>query len=290
MPLSPYDDRDGQIWMNGKTVPWRDAKVHVLSHGLHYGSGVFEGLRCYNGKVFKLSEHSQRLIDSGKIMDMVIPYSVEQLDEACKTVLKINNIRDGYVRPLAWRGSEQMAISARETKIHVIVAAWEWPSYFSKEAQNTGISLKMSHWRRPPPDSAPVHAKASGLYMICTLSKHEAEAAGYADALMLDWRGRVAEATGANFFMVKDGELHTPVPDSFLDGITRRTIIAIAKNKGITVHERPVMPDELALAEECFVTGTAAEVTPVGRIDTYNYKIGPVTCLLRDEYMKMVRS
>lgn len=289
MALLPYDDRDGQIWMDGDFIPWREAKVHFLTHTLHYGSGVFEGIRAYNGKPFKLEEHNQRLIDSARIMDMNIPYSLEEINQACLDAMKANNLTDAYLRPLAWRGSEQMGVSAQQTKIHLGIAAWEWPSYFGDEAMEKGIRLKISRWRRPQPDSAPVQAKACGLYMICTLSKHEAEAAGYNDAMMLDYRGRVAEGTGANFFMVKDGEIHTPVADCFLNGITRRTVIDLAKEDGITVIERPIMPDDLAIADECFVTGTAAEVTPVGCIDTHEYPVGPVTRLLHNKYMKLVK-
>lgn len=288
--LIPYDDRDGQIWMDGKFVPWREAKVHYLTHALHYGSGVFEGVRSYGGNIFKLREHSERLLDGCKIMDMKLDMTVEQIDQACIDTLKANNLTDAYLRPMAWRGAEQMGVTAKKAKIHFAVAAWEWPSYFSAEARAKGIALKTSRWRRPAPDSAPVHAKACGLYMICTLSKHEAEDAGCNDALMLDYRGQVAELTGANFFMAIKGELHTPRPDCFLDGITRRTIIDIAKANGINVIERAIMPDELALAEECFATGTAAEVTAIGKIDEHAYSVGPITSLIRDEYEKLVRT
>ncbi|MDD9900047.1 MAG: branched-chain amino acid aminotransferase [Alphaproteobacteria bacterium] len=290
MSLVPYCDRDGQIWLNGNFVPWRDAKVHFLSHALHYGSGVFEGIRSYDGMIFKLEEHNRRLLDGCKIMDLKCPYSLEEINAACVDTLKTNNITDGYLRPLIWRGSEQMGVSAQKTTINLAVAAWEWPNYFSAEAREKGISLKISSWRRPPPDCAPVHAKACGLYMICTLSKHEAEAAGYNDALMLDYRGQVAELTGANFFMVKDGDLHTPTADCFLDGITRRTVIALAKENGINVIERTIMPDEIKTADECFATGTAAEVTPIGKIDTVEYPVGPVTRLLREKYEALVRT
>lgn len=288
--LIPYDDRDGQIWMDGKFVPWREAKVHFLTHALHYGSGVFEGVRSYGGNIFKLSEHSQRLLDGCKIMDMKTDLTVEQINQACIETLKVNNLTDAYLRPMAWRGAEQMGVTAQKTKTHFAVAAWDWPSYFSPEARAKGIALKTSRWRRPAPDSAPVHAKACGLYMICTLSKHDAENAGCNDALMLDYRGQVAELTGANFFMAIKGELHTPKPDCFLDGITRRTVIDIAKSNGINVIERAIMPDELALAEECFATGTAAEVTAIGKIDEYTYTVGPITTLIRDEYEKLVRT
>jgi branched-chain amino acid aminotransferase len=290
MSLTPYDDRDGFIWFDGKMVPWREAKVHMLTHALHYGSGVFEGIRAYGGNIFKLTEHSQRLIDGGKIMDMKIPYTLEQINQACLDVIKANNISDGYLRPLAWRGAEQMGVTAQQAKIHLAVAAWEWPNYFSAEAREKGIRIVTSRWRRPAADSAPVHAKACGLYMICTLSKHEAERAGYSDALMLDYRGQVAELTGANFFMIRNGELHTPTPDCFLNGITRQTVIQLAKENGIKVIERAIMPDELKTAEECFATGTAAEVTPIGGIDALTFKVGPVTRLLREKYEALVRA
>lgn len=288
--MLPYDNREGFIWLDRKMVPWHEAKVHFLTHGLHYGSGVFEGLRAYGGNIFKVEEHSLRLLEGCKIMDMNITYTAKDIAEACRDAVKANKVVDGYIRPLAWRGAEQMGVSGQLTKIHLAVAAWEWPNYFSPEAREQGITLKTSRWRRPPPDSAPVHAKACGLYMICTLSKHESENAGYTDSLMLDYRGRVAELTGANFFMVQNGELHTPIADCFLDGITRRTIIALAQKNGIKVVERTIMPNELQSAEECFATGTAAEVTPIGKIDDMTYKVGPVTRLLRDAYEAMVRS
>ncbi|MBI1214814.1 MAG: branched-chain amino acid aminotransferase [Alphaproteobacteria bacterium] len=290
MAMLPYDDRDGSIWMDGELLPWREAKVPFLTHALHYGSGVFEGIRCYEGHIFKLTEHNKRLLEGCKIMDMKIKYTLEDVNRACREAVKANNITDGYIRPLAWRGAEQMGVSGQQTKIHLAVAAWEWPSYFSPEAREKGIALKTSHWRRPSPESAPVHAKACGLYMICTLSKHEAENAGYNDALMLDYRGRVAELTGANFFMVMDGALHTPEADCFLNGITRRTIIDIAKENGINVHERAIMPEELKDAEECFATGTAAEVTPIGKIDDMEFTVGPVTRKIREQYEKLVRT
>ena len=290
MSIIPYHDRDGHIWMNGEFVPWREAKVHFLTHALHYGSGVFEGIRCYGGKIFKLTEHSQRLIEGCKMMDMKISWTIDQINRACLDTISKNNISDGYLRPLVWRGSEQMGVTAQHSKIHLGVAAWEWPSYFPAEMREKGIRLKTSRWRRPSPESAPVHAKAIGLYMICTLSKHEAENAGYHDAMMLDYRGRVAELTGANFFMVQNGELHTPDPDCFLKGITRQTVIDLARKNNIKVIERPIMPDELKSADECFATGTAAEVTAIGEIDGHAYKVGPVTRLLRDAYEKLVRS
>lgn len=287
--MIPYDDRDGFIWCDGKMVPWREAKVHFLSHTLHYGSGVFEGLRSYGGTIFKLKEHGERLLEGCKIMDMKITYTLEDITRACQEAVEANKISDAYIRPLVWRGAEQMGLSAQLGKIHLTIAAWEWPNYFNAESREKGIRLKTSRWRRPAPDTAPVHAKACGLYMICTLSKHEAENAGFTDSLMLDYRGRVAELTGANFFMVRNGEIHTPEPDCFLNGITRRTVIALAGKNGIKVHERAIMPDELKTIDECFATGTAAEVTPIGGIDDRAYTVGPVTRLLRDEYEKLVR-
>lgn len=289
MALIPYDDRDGWIWMQGKMVPWRDAKVHFLTHGLHYASSVFEGIRVYNGKPFKLSEHNARLLNSCEIMDMDKLYSVEQLNAACFETLKANNIKDGYLRPLAWRGPEQMGVAARASKTYFGIAAWEWPHYFSAELRDKGISVKTSEWRRPPANCAPVHAKAAGLYMICTLSKHAAEKAGYTDALMLDYRGYVAELTGANLFMVKNGELHTPITDCFLNGITRQTVIEIAKQKGLKVIERYIKPEELAEGEEFFATGTAAEVAIIGKIDARVIPIGPISKMLRDAYAELVR-
>lgn len=284
-----YDDRDGLIWYDGEMVEWRDAKVHLLTHTLHYGSGVFEGVRMYGGKIFKLNEHSERLVASAKIMGFDIPYSVEEINTACIEACKANNITDGYLRPLAWRGSEMMGVAAQKNTIHLAVAAWEWPSYFSPEARNKGISLKTSKWRRPAANTAPVHAKACGLYMIATLSKHDAEAAGFVDSLMLDYRGHIAEATGANIFMeMGDGKLHTPTPDCFLDGITRRTVIDLAKARGIEVVERTIMPEELANVTQVFLTGTAAEVTPVGVIDDYTFPVGEITKTLRADYEKLV--
>lgn len=284
-----YDDRDGQIWYDGKLVEWRDAQVHLLTHALHYGSGVFEGVRMYGGKIFKLREHTERLIGSAAIMGFEIPYDADAIDAACIEACKANNITDGYLRPIAWRGSEMMGVAAQSNTIHLAVAAWEWPSYFSPEARAKGISLKTSKWRRPAANTAPVHAKACGLYMIATLSKHDAEKDGYTDSLMLDYRGQVAEATGANIFMeMGDGKLHTPIPDCFLDGITRRTVIDLAKARGIEVVERVIMPEELANATQVFLTGTAAEVTPVGKIDGHEYPVGDITKALREDYEKLV--
>ncbi len=289
MQTTAFDDRDGFIWVDGKMVPWRDAKVHILTHGLHYASSVFEGERVYNSKVFKLTEHSERLHFSAKVLGFEIPYSVEVLDNMTREVVAVNKIENGYVRPLAWRGSEMMAVSAQKTKIHVAIAAWNWPSYFSESAKERGLRLQISQWRRPAPNTAPTNSKAAGLYMICTLSKHAAEQAGFDDALMLDYRGLIAEATGANIFLVMNGELHTPVPDCFLDGITRRTIISLAKARGIRVTERQIKPEELANAQEVFICGTAAEVTPVGSIENYNFTVGMVTKSLMQDYKEFVR-
>lgn len=290
MAMLPFDDRDGFIWMDGTLIPWRDAKIHILTHALHYGSAVFEGVRAYNGKIFKLNEHSERLIEGSKIMDMKLTWTLDQINKACEETVKANNLKDAYLRPVVWRGSEVMGVSAQVSKIHFAVATWEWPSYFSPELLEKGIALKTSRWRRPAPNNAPVNAKAGGLYMICTLAKHEAEKEGYNDALMLDYRGQVAELTGANFFLVKNGEIHTPIPDCFLDGITRRTVMDLARKHGITVVERVLMPDDVKAADECFATGTAAEVTAIGKIDDTVYKVGPVTRLLREEYSKLVRA
>lgn len=289
MSILPFDDRDGVIWFDGALLPWRDAKLHVLTHGLHYASCVFEGERVYNGRVFKLTEHSQRLARSAELLGYSLPYTVEEIDAATRQAVQAMNITDGYVRPVAWRGSEMMGVSAQHNRIHVAIACWEWPSYFSPEARMAGIRLQTSRWRRPAPDTAPTQSKAAGLYMICTLSKHEAEQAGCHDALMLDWRGRVAEATGANLFMAKDGRLHTPTPDCFLDGITRRTVMDLARARGIEVVERPIMPGELAGADEIFLTGTAAEVTPVGRIDELAFTPGRICEQMIKDYDDLVR-
>jgi branched-chain amino acid aminotransferase len=278
MDTQPYHDRDGFIWYDGELVPWREAKLHVLSHGLHYASAVFEGARAYGGNIFKLTEHSQRLAASARMLGFELPCSIDDVDRACDEVLRANGIGNGYVRPIAWRGSEMIGVSAQGTRIHLAIAAWDWGSYFAEEARLEGIRMRTSQWRRPAPQCAPVHAKAAGLYMICTLSKHQAEAEGYHDALMLDWRGQVAEATGANIFLgMPDGRLHTPLPDCFLDGITRRTVIGLARARGIEVVERAILPDELAQAREIFLTGTAAEVTPVGEIDRLRFTPGEIT-------------
>ena len=276
MALLPFDDRDGFIWLNGEVIPWRDAQVHVLTHGLHYGSCVFEGERVYNGRIFERDAHHRRLHDSAALLGFTIPYSTAALDEAAEQVLKANGITDGYVRPVAWRGSEMMGVSAQNNSINLAIAAWQWPAYFTPEARLQGIRMAWAPWRRPAPDTAPVKSKAAGLYMICTLSKHAAEAEGYNDALMLDYRGRIAEATGANIFLVQNGELHTPDPDCFLDGITRQAVIALARQRGYTVHERAIMPEELAHTEEVFITGTAVEVTPVRQIGDHTFEVGDV--------------
>jgi len=289
MNIIPFDDRDGVIWFNGKLVPWRDAKVHVLNHGLHYGSCVFEGERVYGGRIFKLREHSERLFASARGLGFEIPYSLGDIEQASLGVVSEQKIVDGYVRPVAWRGSEMMAVSARKNRIHVAIAAWPWPTYFTAEARMRGIRLAIAKWRRPAPDTAPTTSKAAGLYMICTLSKHAAEDAGFDDALMLDYRGRIAESTGSNIFLVQDGELHTPVPDCFLDGITRQTVIELARARGLTVTERAIMPEELARTQEVFLTGTAVEVTPVGEIGPYKFTVGPVTRQLMEDYERLVR-
>lgn len=288
MTILPFDDRDGWIWFNGAMVPWREAKIHVLSHGLHYGSCVFEGERAYNGRIFKSREHSERLHQSAKLIGFEIPYSVDALEKAKQEILAKQNITNGYLRPVAWRGSEMMAISAQATKIHVAIAAWEWPSYFSKEAREKGLSLQTSSWARPAPNTAPTASKAAGLYMICTMSKHAAEKNGYNDALMLDYRGYIAEATGANLFFVFGGELHTPKPDCFLDGITRRTVMDLARKAGITVVERHIKPEEIADATEMFLTGTAAEITPIGKIDDKVFAVGDMTRKLMVDYTALV--
>lgn len=291
--LLPFDQRDGFIWYNGEFVEWKEAKVHVLNHGLHYASCVFEGEKVYNGKIFKCSEHSQRLHASAKMLGFEVPISVEQLDEVKKEAVKKQNIVDGYMRAFAWRGSEKMAISAQHNKIHLAIACWPWPPYYSEEARKVGLKLKFARYKRPSPETAPVAAKAAGLYMICTISKHEAEREGYNDAIMLDYRGFLAEATGANLFLVmKNGELHTPLPDCFLNGITRLTIIDLAKARGIKVVERHIKPEELADAADVFLTGSAAEVTRVGAIENqYIYpEASQITLDLMDDYHKLVRS
>ena len=290
MAGQPFDQREGVIWYNGELVPWAEANVHVLSHGLHYASSVFEGERAYGGVIFKLREHTERLFHSAKRMDMEIPYTVEEIDEACKQALAAQGYQDAYVRPVAWRGSEMMGVSAQANKINVAIAVWEWPSYFDPEQRKKGIRLDISEWQRPDPKTIPCDAKAAGLYMICTLSKHAAEKKGYADALMYDYRGLVAEATGANIFFVDaEGVLHTPTPDCFLDGITRRTVIGLAKKRQIKVIERAIKPEEMADFEECFIVGTAAEVTPVSEIGPYTFTPGNTTLTLADDYLAEVQ-
>lgn len=288
MALVPFDDRDGTIWYDGKLVPWRDAKLHVLTHGLHYASAVFEGERCYSGNIFKLREHTERLINSARILGFQLPYTADEIDAACVGTLRANSLTEAYVRPIAWRGSEMLAVSAQQTKIHLAIACWAWPNLFGADRMK-GVRLGMASWKRPHPETAPTASKAAGLYMIGTLSKHDAEAAGWDDALMLDWRGQVSEATGANVFFVMDGELHTPTPDCFLDGITRRTVMSIARRRQMKVIERAIMPEELPRASEVFLAGTAAEVTPVRQIGEHRYTPGQVTETLLREYEALVR-
>ncbi|KZL21603.1 Branched-chain-amino-acid aminotransferase [Pseudovibrio axinellae] len=285
----PFDQLEGSIWLDGKIIPWSEAKVHVLTHGLHYGSSVFEGQRAYGGEIFKLEEHTKRLHASAEVLNFTIPWSEEQINDACKQMLVENKLTDAYLRPVAWRGSEMMGISAQSNTIHLAIAAWEWPSYFSPEERLKGIRLDLAEYRRPDPATAPFKSKAAGLYMICTISKHAAEAKGYSDALMLDWQGRVAEATGANVFFVKDGALHTPIADCFLDGLTRRTVIALARARGIDVIERRILPEEMESFEECFLTGSAAEVTPVSEIGPYRFTPGEISKLMIEDYMTAVQ-
>lgn len=285
----PFDKLDGFIWMNGEMVPWPESKIHVLSHGLHYASCVFEGQRIYSGKIFKLTEHSERLHKSAEILDFKIPYSVAELDAACIAVMEKQNLQEGYMRPVAWRGSEQMGVAAQKTTINVAIAAWEWGSYFDPAERMKGIRLRLADYRRPDPRTAPCKAKAAGLYMICTIEKHKSEQLGYADALMLDYRGQVAEATGANVFFIKDGVIHTPIPDCFLDGITRRTVMGLARDRGIEIVERVIMPEEMSDFSECFITGSAAEVTPVSEISDYRFTPGEISAALLEDYMKLVR-
>jgi len=288
MAASTFDNRPGVIWYNGEFVPWKEASLHVLSHGLHYGSAVFEGQRAYGGVVFKLDEHTRRLHNSAKILGFEIPYSVEAINKASQELLSRQGHADAYVRPIAWRGSEMMGVSAQQSRINVAIAVWEWPSYFKPEERLKGIRLDIARYRRPDPATAPSLSKATGLYMICTVSKHEAEHKGYADALMYCWRGRIAEATGANIFFVRDGVLHTPTPDCFLDGITRRTVMGLARRRGYEIVERTIMPEEMATFEQCFLTGTAAEVTPVSEIGPYKFKVGDITRTLMEDYSATV--
>jgi len=284
MSVLPFDQRDGFIWMNGALVPWQDAKLHVLSHGLHYASCVFEGERAYGGKIFKISEHSERFRKSAEMLDFEIPFSVAELDAAKRLTVEKNGFQNCYVRPVAWRGSEMMAVAAQHATINVAIAVWDWPSMFDVDQKMKGIKLDIAEYRRPDPMTAPCHSKAAGLYMICTISKHRAERKGFADAMMLDWQGRVAECTGANIFFTKDGAIHTPIADCFLDGITRRTVIDLAKRRGIAVVERRIMPEELASFEECFICGTGAEVTPVSQIGPYHFVPGAISRQLIEDY------
>ena len=285
----PFDQLDGVIWYNGEFVEWDQAQVHVLTHGLHYASAVFEGERAYGGEIFELTKHTERLHKSAELLGFTIPWSVEEIDEACRETLKRQGLTNAYVRPIAWRGSEMMGVSAQNNKINLAIAVWDWPSYFDPEQKMKGIRLDIAKWRRPDPATIPCESKAAGLYMICTLSKHEAESKGYADALMYDYRGQVAEATGANVFFIKDGVIHTPIPDCFLNGITRQTVIGLAKKRGYEVVERVIMPEEMADFEECFLTGSAAEVTPVSEIGPYSFTPGETCKHMVEDYDKAVQ-
>ena len=288
--MSGYDDRDGQIWMNGRMVPWRDANVHVLTHALHYASSVFEGERAYSGRIFRSRDHSQRLLDSGEALDMPIPYTVDEIEAAKTQALAVNGLTDAYVRAIAWRGAgEDMGVSSRRNPIHLAVAAWEWGAYYG-DAKMAGAKLDISKWKRPSPETIPSQAKAAGLYMICTMSKHAAEAKGCSDAMMFDYRGYVAEATGANLFFVKNGEVHTPLADCFLNGFTRQTVVGLLRDRQVKVHERHIMPEELESFEQCWLTGTAAEVTPVGEIGPYRFEVGQMTRDIAGAYEKLVRA
>ncbi|MEE2689436.1 MAG: branched-chain amino acid aminotransferase [Pseudomonadota bacterium] len=289
MDMERFDDRNGVIWYDGEMVAWQDAKLHVLNHALHYASAVFEGERSYGGKVFELRQHTERLLEGAKTMDFKIPYSADEIDVACREIILQNGITDGYLRPIAWRGAGMMGVSAQQAGVHMAIAAWEWPAYFSPEARMQGIRMKWAKWRRPDPATIPCKTKAAGLYMICTLSKHDAEEEGYSDALMLDYRGYIAEATGANIFMMMpDGKLHTPTPDCFLDGITKRTVMALAEARGIEIIERHINPEELADAREVFLTGTAVEVTPVSEVADYKFTPGETTRTLMEDYETLV--
>ncbi len=288
--MAGYDDRDGKIWVDGNLVEWREANTHILSHALHYASSVFEGERCYDGKVFLSRKHSERLHRSGEMMDMPIPYSVDEIEAAKQAVLKANNLTDAYIRVIAWRGAgEDMGVASSRNPVRMAVAAWEWGSYYG-DAKYKGAKLDIAKWKRPSPETIPTAAKAAGLYMICTMSKHAAEAKGCSDAMFFDYRGYVAEATGANIFFVKDGEVHTPLPDAILNGLTRQTVIQMLKEKGVTVHERYIMPEELADFEQCWLTGSAAEVTPVGQIGDYTFEVGALTRDIAESYERLVRA
>ncbi|MCG6857819.1 MAG: branched-chain amino acid aminotransferase [Salaquimonas sp.] len=289
MTAVPFDQLGGFIWFNGEFVAWEDARIHVLTHGLHYASAVFEGERAYEGRIFKLEEHTERLFNSAELLGFKIPFTQDEINQACIEEVERQGLRNAYIRPIAWRGSEMMGVSAQKNRINAAIAAWEWPSYFKPEERLKGIRLDISDWRRPDPRTAPCKSKAAGLYMICTLSKHAAEAKGYADALMLDWRGQVAEATGANIFFTKNGVIHTPTPDCFLDGITRRTVIDLARRRGHELVERAIMPEELTEFEECFLTGSAAEVTPVSEIGPYRFTPGEICQQLMTDYDAEVR-
>lgn len=286
--LRSFDDRDGFIWFDGKLVPWRDANVHILTHAMHYASSVFEGQRAYGSKIFRLSDHSRRLRRSAELLGFELPWSVEEIDAACNQVLQANGLSDAYVRPVAWRGSEQMGVAAQRTKPHIAIAAWEWGKYFDPALAERGIRLDIAPWRRPAPYTAPTESKAAGLYMICTMSKHHAENRGFNDALMLDWRGQVAEATGANAFFIRDGVIHTPTPDCFLNGITRQTVIELARKRGVEVIERAIWPEELESFEQFFLTGSAAEVTSVGSAGPWNFEVGPLSRQLARDYDDLV--
>jgi branched-chain amino acid aminotransferase len=288
--MAGYDDRDGFIWMDGALVPWREANIHILTHALHYASSVFEGERCYNGKIFKSREHSQRLLESGRLLDMPIPWSVDQIEAAKAEVLKANDLTEAYVRAVAWRGAgEDMGVASRKNPVRLAIAAWEWGAYYG-DAKMQGARLDIAKWKRPSPETIPTAAKAAGLYMICTMSKHAAEEKGCSDALFMDWRGYVAEATGANVFFVKDGEVHTPIADAILNGITRQTVIGMLKDMDIAVHERHIQPEELSGFQQCWLTGTAAEITPVGQIGEYHFQVGDLTRQVATAYEKLVRS
>lgn len=289
MTLVPFDDRDGIIWFNGELADWRQVKLHVLSHALHYASCVFEGQRSYDGEIFELERHTERLFRSAGILDFEIPFTPEEINQACRDALAANNLVDAYVRPVAWRGAEQMGVAAHDTKINVAIACWPWPAYFAPETKLKGLKLDISKWRRPAPDTAPINAKAAGLYMICTLAKHAAEANGCDDALMYDYRGLVAETTGANIFFLKDGVLHTPTPDCFLNGITRQTVIGLARGHGVEIVERAIRPEEMADFDEAFITGTAVEVTPIAEAGPYQFRIGDLVRTLISDYDNLVR-